>query len=187
MRGVVKMFDPVRGFGFIAPDGGGDEVFVHISTIEGQAVLQRGQVVEYNSWLSGRGERTQFVRPTRKRRWGIHPAYRSYSIGCLVSLVIATVAILPFAEWCAAAAYILAINLITFGLYLIDKSAAIGRRKRCPELILHLCAFFGGSPGAFVAQHLFRHKRAKTEFQSAFWCIVGFQALLLWWLRGGRL
>lgn len=41
--GVLKMFDPNRGFGFIKPDEGGNDVFVHISTGERSGIqLQQG-------------------------------------------------------------------------------------------------------------------------------------------------
>ena len=39
--GVLKMFDPNRGFGFIKPDEGGNDVFVHISTAEGSGIQLR--------------------------------------------------------------------------------------------------------------------------------------------------
>ncbi len=47
--GVVKWFSPLRGFGFIVPDEGSNDVFVHISTVEraGLTSLNEGQKVEY--------------------------------------------------------------------------------------------------------------------------------------------
>jgi len=41
--GILKMFDQDRGFGFIKPDDGGNDVFVHISTAERSGIqLQKG-------------------------------------------------------------------------------------------------------------------------------------------------
>ena len=47
--GTVKWFNPEKGFGFIVPDEGGKDVFVHISAVEaaGMKTLDEGQKVEY--------------------------------------------------------------------------------------------------------------------------------------------
>lgn len=48
-RGVVKWFSESRGYGFIAPQQGGDDVFAHYSAIEmdGYRTLREGQLVEF--------------------------------------------------------------------------------------------------------------------------------------------
>ena len=47
--GKVKFFDDQKGYGFIQPDAGGSDVFVHKSSLEkcGLVTLQQGQTVEY--------------------------------------------------------------------------------------------------------------------------------------------
>ncbi len=47
--GTVKWFDPARGYGFIGPDEGGNDVFVHLSAVveAGLNILTEGQKVEY--------------------------------------------------------------------------------------------------------------------------------------------
>lgn len=47
--GTVKWFDQVKGYGFITPEGGEKDVFVHISAVEraGLSALAEGQKVEY--------------------------------------------------------------------------------------------------------------------------------------------
>jgi CspA family cold shock protein len=47
--GTVKWFNATKGFGFIQPQGGGKDVFVHISAVQraGLSNLQEGQQIEY--------------------------------------------------------------------------------------------------------------------------------------------
>ena len=49
-RGVVKWFNATKGFGFIQPDAGGDDVFVHISAVErsGMSDLREGEAVTFD-------------------------------------------------------------------------------------------------------------------------------------------
>ena len=56
-KGTVKWFNSQKGYGFIQPQGGGKDVFVHISAVEraGLSGLNEGQVVEYEE-VSNRGK-----------------------------------------------------------------------------------------------------------------------------------
>jgi len=47
--GTVKWFNPTKGYGFIQPQGGGKDVFVHISAVEraGLKSLNEGQQIDY--------------------------------------------------------------------------------------------------------------------------------------------
>jgi CspA family cold shock protein len=55
--GTVKWFNPTKGYGFIQPQGGGKDVFVHISAVEraGLSTLNEGQTVQYEV-VSNRGK-----------------------------------------------------------------------------------------------------------------------------------
>ena len=55
--GTVKWFNAAKGYGFIKPQGGSKDVFVHISAVEraGLSSLNEGQVIEYEE-VSNRGK-----------------------------------------------------------------------------------------------------------------------------------
>lgn len=56
-HGTVKFFDSQRGFGFIAPDAGGPDVFVHVTALEAAGIrsLSEGQKVSFDV-VSDRGK-----------------------------------------------------------------------------------------------------------------------------------
>jgi CspA family cold shock protein len=60
-EGVVARYDAERGFGFIAPDTGGADLFVHVSVIRGAEVLQQGDRVRYQVRQSDRGPQADRV------------------------------------------------------------------------------------------------------------------------------
>ncbi len=75
-------------------------------------------------------------------------------------------------------AYLVGINAVTVLLYGYDKRQAIIGGGRVPELILHLAALVGGSPGALLAQAVFRHKTRKIKFKMVFIGILLLQVLI---------
>jgi len=48
-KGTVKWFNPTKGYGFVAPDSGGKDVFVHISAVQkaGLRTLNEGQTLNF--------------------------------------------------------------------------------------------------------------------------------------------
>jgi len=55
IKGKVKFFNSEKGFGFIEPESGEKDVFVHISEIEGNGSLQNGEQVEFEMGESRKG------------------------------------------------------------------------------------------------------------------------------------
>lgn len=65
--GKVKWFNPRKGFGFIIPDDGGDDVFVHHTVIDakGYRQLQDGEAVEFEAAKGPKGMAATRVVPQR--------------------------------------------------------------------------------------------------------------------------
>lgn len=65
MQGTVKWFNNVKGFGFIVPEGGGEDVFVHFSAIEGEGfrTLAEGQQVSFEINEGPKGRLAEHVKP----------------------------------------------------------------------------------------------------------------------------
>lgn len=63
-RGIVKWFDKRKGFGFIEPEEGGKEVFVHYTSIDGEGYrnLYEGDRVFYDEVDMGKGPQARNVR-----------------------------------------------------------------------------------------------------------------------------
>ena len=62
--GTVKWFNATKGFGFIEPDDGGADVFVHISALErsGLSSLTEGQKVSFTAQTEAKGQKATDVR-----------------------------------------------------------------------------------------------------------------------------
>jgi CspA family cold shock protein len=62
-QGAVKWFNAEKGYGFIAQDGGGADVFVHYSAIDSQGyrTLEEGQRVEFEITQGAKGPQAEHV------------------------------------------------------------------------------------------------------------------------------
>lgn len=63
--GTVKWFNDTKGYGFISPDDGGDDLFAHFSEIqaEGFKTLQDGQKVSFEVTQGKKGLQASSIRP----------------------------------------------------------------------------------------------------------------------------
>lgn len=59
--GIVKWFNDAKGFGFITPDAGGDDLFVHFSVLVGTSSLEKGDRVRFAIRKSDKGPQADRV------------------------------------------------------------------------------------------------------------------------------
>lgn len=201
-KGQLTTWKDDRGFGFIQPANGHQEVFLHISelkdstrrpqvgdTIYYYAVAEAGKVRACNAFILGaRRTSTETVLENRSISNAVHT---------VPVLKVLLLSILPLAgafhfTWTTANPLPLilypAMSLLTFILYADDKARAKRGNWRISEKTLHLCELAGGWLGGFVAQQRFRHKSSKASYQFEFWAIVTLHHVAwLGWLFFGKL
>jgi uncharacterized membrane protein YsdA (DUF1294 family) len=82
-----------------------------------------------------------------------------------------------------ASAIYLGMSIVALTLCAIDKRRARLHAWRISEATLHAVELFGGWPGAWIAQRLFRHKLQKGSYTAVFWAIVALHICGWgWWL-----
>lgn len=167
-RGVVVSFDLHRGFGFIRSASYPDDVFVHISAVEGHAPLRSGQRVEFVAEPDERGLRAKRVVPGAR---GLSPAMSA--AGILIAVLIGVAEVLRRLGLGWFGAWLGAIGVVTWVAYAWDKRQATLDRRRVPEAVLLGLALVGGSPAAAMAMLVLRHKTRKRSF------LMGFAGVLV--------
>jgi uncharacterized membrane protein YsdA (DUF1294 family)/cold shock CspA family protein len=176
--GSIKIWHDDRGFGFIEPKLGGQDIFVHIkafSNISNRPLL--GQAVSFEVSLGSSGkkqainvEQIRTAHQNVKSRDQLNGKKNKTSL-IAIPLFIALYAVAT-ALWKPSPMLALSyacMSIVTFITYAMDKSAAVRGGWRTSEGTLHLLGLAGGWPGALLAQHFLRHKSSKTEFRTVFW------------------
>ncbi|EPX56524.1 Cold-shock DNA-binding domain protein [Cystobacter fuscus DSM 2262] len=204
--GVISRWNDDKGFGFIRPTAGGDEVFLHISAFRGDRRPQTGDQVSFIVGKDTQGrlraEKAHLDSLTidepsvhhEPRREG--QAVRNPRVKFAIFLALCTLPTLGSLRLLVAGLSVWPLliypvaSLLTFALYWDDKRSATRGSWRTSESMLHLFELLGGWPGALIAQQKFRHKTRKVSFQVPFWLIVlahqAFWVLMAISLWGGR-
>ena len=185
-EGRITNWKDDQGFGFITPNGGGNQVFVHIKSFANRQRRPAGdEIVTYELKADAKGrvhaESVAFVGERLPSAMSSEHSNASLVLSAAFLVFVAGAVFsgkLPFnILWL----YLIA-STVAFITYAFDKSAAKNDRWRTKESTLHLFALIGGWPGALAAQKLLRHKSKKQSFQVVFWATVIFNCGALIWL-----
>ena len=176
-QGRLTNWDDDKGFGFDTPDKGGLRAFVHIRAFSYRQRRPRdGDVITYQLTRDPKGRLRAvnvLFREAPAPRTEPGPTHMAAACSLVAAFVAAVIALAVTGRipWVVPAVYI-AVSLLTFVIYAFDKSAAMNRRWRTSEQLLHLLSLLGGWPGALIGQRMFHHKSKKAGFQVVFWLIV---------------
>lgn len=207
--GKLHSWNDAKGFGFIQPDNGGPQLFVHISAVRGASRPLPGSKVFFVAGTDASGRpRAEHMRsaaleldrpnirrkpqPTRasqpppRQRNPASPAsirglaYKLPLLAALMALPLAGATQLFMSGIpWFLPAYLLA-SLTILILFWSDKRRALQGNWRIPENTLHGFELLGGWPGTLLAQQLFRHKTRKGSYLFTLWLVIALHQLF--WL-----
>ena len=185
-QGRISTWKDDQGFGFITPNGGGGQVFVHIKSFADRRrrPIERELVTyELKSEVNGRpqADRVGFVGEPIPTKGTSKPSRGPLILAAAFLLFVAVLVVARKLPTAVLAAYVVASG-VAFFAYALDKSAAKRGTWRTHESTLHLLSVIGGWPGAVLAQRLLHHKSRKHSFLNMFWATVALNCIALVWL-----
>ncbi|MFT5851660.1 MAG: uncharacterized membrane protein YsdA (DUF1294 family)/cold shock CspA family protein [Colwellia sp.] len=176
LKGKLIKWNEAKAFGFIAPNGGGDHVFIHKTVLSNRnRTPQINDVITF-SISKDKQERYCADKATLsgeklKKKQAKKVSQFSIYLSAIFFGLILTSYFLGHIPQKLVLVYFGA-SVITFITYAFDKSKAQRGAWRTPESTLHMFSLIGGWPGAAVAQQVLRHKSQKKEFRIGFWLTV---------------
>lgn len=188
---LIKWKDE-RGFGFVQPVDGSQDVFLHISEIKDSTrrpqvgdtiyycvVNKNHKVCASNAFILGARSKT-IAQPKqalsssassssfpvmRMLLISVLPLAGSIHFAWRTAIILSPINLLPFILYAG-------LSWLTFILYADDKYRAEHGKWRTSEGALHSFELMGGWLGGFIAQQTLRHKSRKNSYQVVFWTIV---------------
>lgn len=185
-KGKLTKWNSEKAYGFIAPNAGGKQMFIHKRAFANKTrTPQLSDVITFSISKDKQG-RPCAAHATfsgeklkKKQAKGINKFSIYLAVTFLGSIVAAM--IMEYIPKNLMLGYI-ALSISTFGTYAFDKAKAKRNAWRTPESTLHLLALTGGWPGAIIAQQTLRHKSQKRSFRTIFWLTVILNFCALAWL-----
>jgi uncharacterized membrane protein YsdA (DUF1294 family)/cold shock CspA family protein len=182
-QGRITNWKDDQGFGFIAPNDGGNQVFVHIKSFSDRRRRpEDNEIVTYEirADVKGRAQAAN-VAFVGDRSPPVKAGIGSLAFAAIFVMLLAIAALAGKLPAAILFLYLIA-SAVAFLVYAFDKSAAMNNRWRTPESTLHFLGVIGGWPGALAAQSALHHKSKKESFQTVFRVTVVLNCGALGWL-----
>ena len=193
---LVEWFDD-QGYGFIQPsDPAKDRVFLHIKdfakpgprpivgcALDYLVILDergryRAQQVMYLKASQAKSLQAKF-KPSKPHQ---SEKLQRMQIACVLYILFLVALTLGGLLSGLVLLFVSLMNALSYWLYAQDKEAAQLGNRRIPENTLHVVAFLGGWPAAWLAQQKLRHKTQKQPFRQIYFCTIAFNIILIIWL-----
>lgn len=194
---LVEWFDD-KGYGFIQPeDSSKARVFLHIKDFARQGPRPIvGCALDYQVILDEKGrykaQKVVYLKATQVSKYKkttsssnvvkMKKKMQPLQIVCIAYILFLALLTLTGLLDGIFLLFISLMNVATYWFYSQDKEAAQLNKQRVPENALHLLAFLGGWPAAWLAQQRLRHKTQKQPFRKIYFCTIVFNILLILWL-----
>jgi uncharacterized membrane protein YsdA (DUF1294 family)/cold shock CspA family protein len=186
-KGKITSWNDDKGYGFITPLAGGKQIFIHVSALSNRnrrpelnevvtfAVSKdkQGRPCAVNATLAG--DKLTKKAPRKSSKTAI-------LFAVLFMIAVGISALTGSLPYTLPIGYV-ALSLVTFVAYAIDKSAAQRGVWRTSEGTLLFLGLAGGWPGALIAQETLSHKSKKASFRAVFWVTVLMNCAVLAWLH----
>jgi len=188
MKGKIIKWNEDKAFGFITPNGGGDDVFIHKTALTNRKrVPEISDVITFSISKDKQGrycasEATFTGEKFKKKQAGRSISKLSIFLATLFLASISLAYVVGYLPIKLLYVY-WGLSTFTFLAYANDKIKAQKGAWRTKESTLHLFALLGGWPGAAIAQQFLRHKSQKREFRIGFWFTVFINISIFIWLN----
>lgn len=169
LDGQIVSWNNDKGYGFVQPDNGGKNIFLHIKECDWKPVI--GQEISFSL---GKDKNGRVCGKTAVLKGVIHNYERTSVFTFFQSFfgLFSLVGIFLISYFYQIDIFIpiifFGMSLITYFFYWLDKNAAEAGNWRTPESTLHFLSLFGGWPGALIAQQRLNHKTRKQPFRFIF-------------------
>ncbi|HEY9696929.1 MAG TPA: DUF1294 domain-containing protein [Trichocoleus sp.] len=204
-KGILVTWKDDRGFGFIKPVDGSQEIFIHITAFKDTSYRPKhGDLIYYYLTSDNNGRScacNAFISKESRQISSLSKdisAKNKHKNKSVVSTILVIIVLpiipllgiiklaltssssLPVFLYLSPTFLYLGMSLLTYLLYAEDKLRAKRGERRISEKNLHLAEMMGGWIGAFIAQRNLNHKSKKRSYQIEFWLIV--TTHLMFWI-----